>query len=81
MPEEEAPFVHPRELPPGAIDVRAVLQEKLQRDRAEVARLQKVLDDEKRAAARGYALALALAALFIALSWPRWREEVVPGSP
>ena len=36
-------------LPPGAIDVRAALEAILDRDRAEVARLQASLDEERRA--------------------------------
>ena len=75
MAEEQDELAVRPELPPGAIDVRAVLQANLERDRAEVARLQKLVDDEKRAAARGYALALALVGLFVALSWPRWQAE------
>lgn len=36
-------------MPPSAIDVRAVLEAKLQRDKEEVARLQASLDEERRA--------------------------------
>ena len=39
-------------LPPGAIDLRAVLETKLQRDRDEVDRLQASLNDEHRASIR-----------------------------
>lgn len=48
-------------LPPGAIDVRAVLEANLERDKQEIARLQASLDDERRAGLVSLFLAVCVA--------------------
>ena len=66
---------HP--LPPGAIDVRAVLQAKLERDKQEVARLQLSLDEEHRASQRSCFLAafFALAAGIGVHYFRHWQQQ------
>jgi hypothetical protein len=64
-------------LPPGAIDVRAVLQAKLQRDKQEVERLQLTLDEERRAGQLSCFLAafLALAAGVGVQYFRHWQQQ------
>ena len=70
-------------LPPGAIDVRAVLEAKLQRDKEEVTRLQASLEKEHRAGQQSCFMAalFALAAGVAVRYFLHWQQLSVPAPP